>query len=1270
MMPTETLPNPYVGPRAFRTDERAWFFGRAREIFELTNLLLAERVVFLTAPSGAGKTSLIQAGLIPGLGERFQILPIARLNAPGAPPGSNRYLFSALQTLSGGCPPTDLSLETFLRARAKPEAEATPPGRGPAKKLPRPLLLVFDQFEEALTLDPYDRAAKEQFFAGLSRALRRDLDPAEPGLRPRWALFALRDEYYAAFTPYLRLLPPGLGVSYRLDLLDERAARDAAVKPALLAGLGFAGDPGKEPTDREAAVLLANNLRRVRSPLTPGETLSPYVEPALLQVVCHRLWGKITGEGGGRREITAADVTDPGLVDNALAEFYSTKVAEVAGQLGGGGTGAAPAAGSARPPDEWAIRLWFERRLINERGFRGLVVQGSREFEELGERAVRLLVNSYLVREDVRPASVLYELVHDCLIEPILRDNKPWREIHQGLLQVRARVWEDKGAPKDAYLLSESELREAEAWAEANRALMGRRDRDYLAACQAYHREREQKRVRKQRITNTLIVCISAAVVGLLITLCYFLVQANRRLDRLGSVLEDRQAMATALEQIPADPGSALGAARPPFKALHDLTNPGQWPGGQVPDEAVQAERRGFDIIHRALHALRVRETWKGHEKDVNAVACDCSGHRLASAGGDGMVLVRDAASGAVLHSCRHESEVVAVAFDPKHEDRLATATSRGAFLWTLPGGRDGTPQARKLTDADLNAVAIDPPGRRVAAAGDDGWVQVWTVPEEGDKTPSLVGKYRHGESAKVYGLAFGGPAGWLASAGSGGTVKLWEARAADEQPVRTFPAGPGPHSGYRGVAFSPDGRRLATAAEDGTAEVWGLEAADARRPQRILYASPHRVNAVAFSKDGELLATAGRDRLVKVWDVTAKEVGTLPCEGTKDAALPIESRVPLAVLVGHTHIVTGVAFSPTGPCLASSSDDRTVKLWYVSGERNCFVPIALRGRTARRVALAPSGEKFAASWYSTTGEGVYVWDVGSDAPSWKIEEKRVTALAFSGDSRRLATGSEDGKVKVWDVVQKQPTPFEGKLREDQTVNDIAFDPKGRWLAACTGCRREEGRSELALWDLDSPAAPPRERAHPKIIIGAAFDGTGSRVATACNDHKARVWTIPDISLLPDEYESENGGEAGTCYGVAFIPDGDRLAAACADGATRVWKLQWPEARKAPRVLRGHEQGARCVAFDPARKWLATGGYDMAVRIWDLGGSQEGDRPLYTLSGPTKTISELHFVGRRLGVVSFDGSVRFYDLDYESLLPRIDARIKDAGLDPGGHGPP
>jgi len=183
-VPQAPMSNPYVGPRSFQTGEA--LYGRDREIRDLFGLLIAERIVLLHSPSGAGKTSLVQAALIPLLeAEEFTVLPVMRvsLEPPLATTDDgdadkssvvsrrssvvNRYVLSALLSLEEALPPEQqtpldelatLSLDAYLDRHPTAGAEST--------------VLIFDQFEEILTVDPTNLAAKAAFFAQAGRALR------------------------------------------------------------------------------------------------------------------------------------------------------------------------------------------------------------------------------------------------------------------------------------------------------------------------------------------------------------------------------------------------------------------------------------------------------------------------------------------------------------------------------------------------------------------------------------------------------------------------------------------------------------------------------------------------------------------------------------------------------------------------------------------------------------------------------------------------------------------------------------------------------------------------------------------------------------------------------------------------------------------------------------------------------------------------------------------------------------------------------------------
>jgi len=165
MTSSQPHPNPYVGPRAFQTGEK--LYGRDREVRELLDLLIAERIVVLYSPSGAGKSSLIYAGLIPALeGEGFRVLPVVRVNLE--PPRDlpkdeafNRYMYSVLMSLEEDLEEDQHTPREQLASMTLNEYLANCPREDGA---PENEVLIFDQFEEILTFNPTDREGKHAFF--------------------------------------------------------------------------------------------------------------------------------------------------------------------------------------------------------------------------------------------------------------------------------------------------------------------------------------------------------------------------------------------------------------------------------------------------------------------------------------------------------------------------------------------------------------------------------------------------------------------------------------------------------------------------------------------------------------------------------------------------------------------------------------------------------------------------------------------------------------------------------------------------------------------------------------------------------------------------------------------------------------------------------------------------------------------------------------------------------------------------------------------------
>ena len=491
--PTEagdTLRNPYVGPVPFLEGQS--LYGRERETDELADLLVSKRIVLLFAPSGAGKTSLIQAALIPRLRDRYRLyaLPTVRLThqndaLPGRK-GVNRYALSTMRSLERRypreqqLPDAELSTLTLASYFAQRLTSAGDAGKRQYS------LLVIDQFEELFTLDPLDWDAKKAYLVELGNVLAgtgEDSPQVEDGVPAKlWALISMREDRVAELQPFLDLIPTAFAFRYRLDPLERDEALDSVMKPA-----------GAYMT-REAAERLVDDLRTIQMRTPDGTEVSHqgrFVEPVQLQVVCRRLWDKVvTNE---KRPIGLGDVTAGGgasEIDRALGDYFDTEVEK-----------AATAAGVPQRD----LRDWIESHLITANGIRA---QALREPVLLGtlNDAIGSLIDAHLIRSDVRSDREWIELAHDRLVDPIGVRNTAWRNRNLQLFQRQAKLWADAGKAHREMLFYREDLSDAERFASEHPDELNDDERQFLQQSRA---ERDQ--ISKERRKNWLTFGVLAA---------------------------------------------------------------------------------------------------------------------------------------------------------------------------------------------------------------------------------------------------------------------------------------------------------------------------------------------------------------------------------------------------------------------------------------------------------------------------------------------------------------------------------------------------------------------------------------------------------------------------------------------------------------------------------------------------------------------------------------------------------------------------------------
>lgn len=252
-------------------------------------------------------------------------------------------------------------------------------------------------------------------------------------------------------------------------------------------------------------------------------------------------------------------------------------------------------------------------------------------------------------------------------------------------------------------------------------------------------------------------------------------------------------------------------------------------------------------------------------------------------------------------------------------------------------------------------------------------------------------------KSGQVRSVAFS-PDGTLFAAGSYQNVTLFN--ASTFQPVQELKG----HRGYvTSVAFSPDSHRLATACEDELARIWTVPGDAA---PLVIKGHAYPVNGVAWSADGTLLATAAGDDTrptkkgqVKVWDAAT---GSLKQEFEL-----------------HQKAATGVAFSPNGQYLLSSSVDERVNVYDLKNKKPLGF-FAGHSRPTNSVIVHPDEETaISVSGGRAVGKNeLIVWEFETGEPVASIEahEGKITALALSHNGRFVATASQDLSVALWNV--------------------------------------------------------------------------------------------------------------------------------------------------------------------------------------------------------------------------------------------------------------
>lgn len=1231
---------PYVGPRSFQKNQREFFFGRDEEADELVSVITAHSAVLLYSQSGAGKTSLLNAKLLPKLEEEetFHVLPPMRVQGllpANLKVGRNTNIFVLNALISAGVDMTranmNMTFHEFVAQCGQPTNEYGEP---------TPIVMVFDQFEELFTSYPGRWMDREDFFRQIGEALEGNPKKglaANPLLR---VIFCMREDYIAELDPYLPLLPEKLRTRFRLEHLREKKALTAITKPLEKTNRIYA--PGV------AEQLVRNLLRIPNQSMTGTQTLGIYVEPVQLQVVCQSLWDALTPQ---ENVITAKHLQKYGDVSQALSNFYERSIRSVAKDTG---------------IKEEALRRWFGDTLITPEATRAPVNRGNETTGGMPNAAIDKLEAMRLIKGEWKGTNVRwYELAHDRFIEPIRRSNEKWLANQSRHEQVRLRLEAkaSKWQPGDKLL-------DAEQLLEAQRLVRLGVASPSLRALVDASRAGEQRR--RIRLLGLLIsICAVAMVIFLIVA--FYAWQKSKDASAAENKAKSRLLALKASMTLSADPELSVLLAKEALdkfadtKEARDVIRAGLLSlsnvGGALREHGAKVAHAEFShdgkfIVTRTMDN-KVRLWDAGAKKvitqlndDANSATFSPDGKLIADGGTDGVIRLFNGTTGAPVRELQgHNGQVFRAVFSPDGNYLVSVGEDNTVRVW-----KPATGEAVRVLNghtAAVHEIVFSPDQHHFATEAADEKAIIWSLDSD-------TGRVLTGLTGTKAALAFSPDGKLLATEGGPGTEL--GALPGGDYPATVWDVETGKvkfrldgHQDYiASVSFSPDGNAIVTSSGDSTARLWTSDG----QLVKELRGHTRPLALAIFSPDGKFVVTASADNTVRVWD-------------SLDGKLVTEFR-------GHSQAVNDVAFSADGQFIITADDDQTARLWpFHPGEAgaNSTIESWEHSAAVTSIACSPNGSEVAA----TTRDGkLWLDGVGMQRSvpfSYLVDRSAKVANArFSPDGQSIATTRGSSGVIynidalrrfvdslrsefIYEKLGAPPTPIEKdrKLIEPEgiitlnghtaDINSVAFSPDGRFVVTSSA----DGTARV--WDAATGVIRGELHGHSGSVNSASFSPDGKFIVTAGNDATVRLWDADRF----EQVRMIGGTYPMSVLSAEYSPDGRFIVAASGEAA---WVCD-PNRGDVVRKLEGHTGQLNSASFSPDSKLIVTAGADNTARVWN---AQTGESIATLLDHKGPVLNAMFSAdGRSVFTASEDYATRIYPREafapFDELRDLIHQRV-------------